>query len=281
MNGSSDQARRRELSGFLKSRRAKLRPQDVGFPAAGPRRAPGLRREEVAALAGISVNWYTLLETGRNDTISSHALLSVARALRLDHDERLYLAALARVPISPDDLRERLPPASLRNLIDNVHHTPTVIWNRRRDALAWNALFGKIFDYAHEPSDNSWHNNGIWRIFNDPSRRRFWIDWPAAARRAVAALRWQFSHEPELVNELIEALRNGPEFDRFWTEVDGIADWMHDPQAQLSIAIADERVLRFCSVTLAPPESGVYLVQFYTPADDATVRIASDLEQNT
>jgi transcriptional regulator with XRE-family HTH domain len=257
------------------SRRAKLKPEDVGLPPGGRRRRTGgLRREEVATLAGLSVNWYTLFELGRNDHISAHALSSVARALHLSEDERRYLAALARVPIEHDDARDRLPPASVQFILSDLHSVPAVVWNRRRDALAWNRLFAILFDYS--ASSSRWERNGIWRIFNDPSRRHVWNDWSAAARRAIAALRWQFSLEPELVLELIEELRRGPEFTSWWAADDGVTDWMLDPEATVQVRHAD-RLLTFNTSTLAPPESGVYLVQFYTPADDATKRIVREI----
>ena len=275
MNHTPDEARRAELRAFLRGRRAKLRPEDVGLPAPGPRRrTTGLRREEVATLAGISTNWYTMLEMGRNDHISAQALASVARALRLSSDERRYLAALARVPFGRDDARELLPPANVQRILDDLRTVPAVVWNRRRDALAWNGLFASVFGFT--PGASAWERNGIWRIFNDPARRRRWPDWDAAARRAVAALRWQFSHEPQLVLELIDELRRGEEFAAWWAADDGVTDWMHEPEATVRVGYA-EGVLTFDAATLAPPESGVFLVQFYTPADDATARVVHEI----
>jgi len=269
VESTSDDERRQELSAFLKSRRARLRPDEVGLPATrGRRRAPGLRREEVAAIAGISVNWYTLFETGKNDSISAKAVADVARALQLSGRERQHLAALARVSLEPLDPLAAPPSAGIISVLDDLETTPAVVWNRRRDALAWNGLFGTIFDYS--ATSSAWKRNGVWRIFNDPSRRVVWPDWDGAARRACSALRWQFAREPELVKALMDELRTNADFQRHWAADDGVTDWMHEPLLPLVVGRADGELLRFLQSTLATPESGTHLVQFYTPADDAT-----------
>ena len=264
-----DDERRKELSAFLNSRRARLRPDDVGLPPSrGRRRTPGLRREELAAIAGMSVNWYTLFETGRNDSISAKAVADVARALQLSVRERQHLAALARVSLEPIDPLAAPPSAGIIAVLDDLHATPAVVWNRRRDALAWNHLFGAIFDYS--ATSSPWRRNGVWRIFNDPSRRIVWPDWDGAARRACSALRWQFAREPELVIALLDELRSNADFQRHWAADDGVTDWMHEPQLPIVVGRADGEPLRFLQSTLATPESGMHLVQFYTPTDAQT-----------
>jgi len=267
-----DDERRQELTAFLRSRRARLQPNEVGLPARhGRRRTPGLRREEVAAIAGMSVNWYTLFETGKNDSISAKAVADVARALQLSVRERQHLAALARVVLEPLDPLAAPPSAGIIAVLEDLSTTPAVVWNRRRDALAWNRLFGTLFDYS--ASSSTWKRNGVWRIFNDPSRQILWPDWDGAARRACSALRWQFAREPELVKALIDEQRSDVEFQRHWAADDGVTDWMHEPQLPLVIGRAEGEPMRFLQSTLATPESGMHLVQFYTPADDVT-RIA-------
>jgi transcriptional regulator with XRE-family HTH domain len=264
-----DDARRTELRTFLRSRRARLRPEDVGLPQGGPRRrASGLRREEVAALAGLSVTWYTLLENGRNDRISPDAIASVARALRLDADERAYLAALARVPPAPEATADAVPIANLRALIDDLAGTPAVVWNRRRDALAWNALFAAVFEYAETSTPGD--RNGVRRIFLDPAGRRRWPEWDAAAKRAVAGLKWQFSHEPELVHELIAELRSDPVFVAYWDAGTSVHDWMTDNEGTVRVVTAGGASLLFRPTSLAPPDSSRDHVQVIAPADAAT-----------
>ena len=278
MELTHDDERRLELRAFLKSRRARLRPDDVGLPPSrGRRRAPGLRREEVAAIAGMSVNWYTLFETGRNDSISAKAVADVARALQLSTRERQHLAALARVSLEPLDPLAAPPPAGIIAVLDDLRATPAVVWNRRRDALAWNALFGSLFNYT--ATGPAWSRNGVWRIFNDPSRRVLWPDWDGAARRACSALRWQFAREPELVIALLDDLRANSEFQRHWAADDGVTDWMHEPQLPIVVGVATGEPLRFLQSTLATPESGLHLVQFYTPADGPTEAAVRRLAQ--
>jgi transcriptional regulator with XRE-family HTH domain len=267
-----DEARRTELRTFLRTRRARLRPEDVGLPHGGPRRrATGLRREEVAALAGLSVTWYTLFENGRNDRISVDAIAHVAKALKLDPDERQYLAALARVPLVADEPAGEDLPERMRAILDDLAHTPAVVWNRRRDALAWNPLFADVFEYR--AAGSRWERNGVWRIFLDPDRTRRWPEWNAAAQRAVAGLRWQFSHEPELVHELIAELRRDSAFREAWETGTSVHDWMSGSDGIIHVVARDGTSLHFRQTTLAPPDAGRYLVQFFTPADDAT-RIA-------
>ncbi len=258
--------RRSQLSKFLRNRRARLRPEDVGLPAGGSRRRTiGLRREEVAILAGISVTWYTLFESGQNESIAPATLLSVARALRLNVAERTFLAALARVPLADPSVDIQVPPTRLIAFLQELECRPAVIWNRRRDAVAWNAVSEAAFGYSM--TSPIWHRNGIWRIFNHPNRHQIWGDWTSAAQRGTSALRWQFSHQPEIVFELIVELRKNTQFTEFWERESDVTDWMHDPSRDLEIRLPDQRVFRLEPITLGPPESGAYIVQIYQKID--------------
>src|SRR5258708_15634608 len=132
-----DQARRTELAGFLRSRRAALSPQDVGLPDGVRRRTPGLRREEVATLAEVGVTWYTFLEQGRPIKMSADALQRVGDALRLGPDEIRHLFLLAdRPPPSPPQ-DERVPD-SVAVLLEELVESPTWLVNPRYDIVGWN-----------------------------------------------------------------------------------------------------------------------------------------------
>lgn len=259
------------LRAFLRDRRSRLQPHDVGLERGGRRRSPGLRREEVAILAGMSVNWYAQLETGHNDAISPAALDSVARALKLSERERLYLGALAHVPLPAARQSDPVSvPERLVAFLAEISDRPAVIWNRRRDAVAWNAMTASILHYSLDTP--AFHRNGWWRIFKHPNRRRIWDDWESAARRAVAALRWQFSREPEMVYDLLLDLRGDESFRDLWQGDSDVTDWMHEPSRDIAVQIPGRPPIQLEPITLTLPGSDAYLVQIYRRFDPDTAR---------
>src|SRR5881275_658631 len=126
--------RRHELANFLRSRRARITPEQVGLPLVGRRRTPGLRREEVAQLAGVGVTWYTWLEQGRAINASVQVLDAIARTLRLDRAEREHLYRLAGLPRVPDPAETCLP-AEVQSVLDALSPVPAVVYSGRYDAL--------------------------------------------------------------------------------------------------------------------------------------------------
>jgi transcriptional regulator with XRE-family HTH domain len=150
--------KRRELGHFLKSRRARLMPQDLGLPAFGKRRLPGLRREELAQLAGVSVDYYVRLEQGRAGQASQGVLDALARALELDDAERAHLYDLSRpARRKRRELRpERVRP-ELRRLVDALEGIPAMVIGRRMDVLAWNPLAAAlVVDWGALPRGETW-----------------------------------------------------------------------------------------------------------------------------
>jgi hypothetical protein len=222
-------------------------------------------------LSGLSVNWYTLLETGQNDAISPAALANVARALRLSEAERAYLAALARVPL-PEPARASPPdvPERLLAFLDELGDRPAVIWNRRRDAVAWNAMSASIFGYSWESP--LLHRNGWWRIFRHPNRHHIWADWDAAARRAVAALRWQFSREPDIVYDLLADLQSDASFRHHWQTDSDVTDWMHEPARDIEVQLPGRPPIHLEPITLMLPGSDAHLVQIHRHLDAGIAR---------
>jgi transcriptional regulator with XRE-family HTH domain len=268
--------RRALLRAFLRDRRSRLQPQDVGLTRGGHRRSPGLRREEVAILAGMSVNWYAQLETGANDTISPAALDSVARTLRLSEPERLYLGALTRVPLPAPRHSDSIPiPDRLLAFLEELKDRPAVIWNRCRDAVAWNAMTTSMFHYSFD--NPSFHRNGWWRIFKHPNRERIWADWESAAHRAVAALRWQFSRDPEAVYDLLLDLQQCNVFQELWQSDSAVTDWMLTPAPDVAVQIPNRPPLLLEPVTLLLPGSDEYMLQIHRRFDPETARILSDM----
>jgi transcriptional regulator with XRE-family HTH domain len=184
-----------ELGDFLKARRAQLTPEEVGLPAAGThRKVAGLRREEVAQLAAISVDYLTRLEQGRVQA-SASVLITLCRALRLDDDQHRYLYELAgKTPQSRRRPAQRARPA-MRRLLDQLTETPAVVLGHRLDILAWNAGAIALYtDFARIPA---LRRNYVRLMFTDPAFRALHADWEHDARTVVASLRMEAARYPD------------------------------------------------------------------------------------
>ncbi|MGF1425961.1 helix-turn-helix transcriptional regulator [Kitasatospora sp. LaBMicrA B282] len=157
------QARRTELAAFLKACRARVTPEDVGLPPGLRRRTPGLRREEVAQLAGVGVTWYTWLEQGRPINASEQVLAAVARALLLDEVERAHLLRLAGLP-TPDQEGSLCPTVdpAMQAILDGLTPMPAAISNRRYDVLAFNTAYDALFPGATRTTAPHGRRNSIW-----------------------------------------------------------------------------------------------------------------------
>ncbi len=206
--------RRSELSDFLRTRRAKIVPSDVGLVDGARRRTPGLRREEVALLANIGATWYTRLEQGQPINVSAEVLDGIARALRLTSEERRHLhllAGMAPTVVVPDE--ERVSEL-VRRVLDGLDPLPAYVRGRRWDILAWNASADALADFA---SATGPARNIVWRLFRDPNSRCRYGDPECTMRRAVAQFRAvaaKYPNDPGFV-ELIDDLRtNSAEFRR-------------------------------------------------------------------
>lgn len=213
-----------ELKEFLRSRRARLDPLDVDVDTrAGARRVPGLRREEVALLAGVSPDYYSRLEQGRAVHASDEVLDAVARALRLDPTERAYLLQIARAPRrarrrSPARVQRVRP--GVRRLLETLGGTvPAFVFGRRMDVLGTNRLARALLtDFeALPPRDR----NMLRYIFLDESTRELYADWETVARENVNILRLDAGRHPDdpLLAELVGELAvTSPEFRRWWAD---------------------------------------------------------------
>ncbi|MFE4369733.1 helix-turn-helix transcriptional regulator [Streptomyces sp. NPDC056835] len=212
-----------ELREFLRSRRARMTPEEAGLPPQpGSRRVPGLRREEVAQLAGVSVDYYVRLERGRDINASENVLDAVARALRLDDTERGHLFALARPTRAP---RRPMPPQRVRpglyRLLDTLTEIPAVVLGRRMDVLATNRLARALFtDFDALPHRE---RNMVRYLFLDASARELYADWAASARSTVASLRLyagRHPDDPHLAELIGELSHRDPDFRRWWADQD-------------------------------------------------------------
>jgi transcriptional regulator with XRE-family HTH domain len=207
-----------ELGDFLKARRAQLKPQEVGLPDGGSaRKVAGLRREEVAQLAAISVDYLTRLEQGRVQA-SVAVLVTLARALRLDDDQQTYLYELVgKTPIRPRRRpAQKLRPA-MRRLLNQLTETPAIVFGRRFDILAWNALAAALYaDFAQIPANRC---NYVRLLFTDPGFRALHAHWEHDASTVVAALRMEAAKDPddpELALLVGELAVQDPDFRTWW-----------------------------------------------------------------
>ncbi|MDF3140641.1 MULTISPECIES: helix-turn-helix transcriptional regulator [unclassified Streptomyces] len=211
--------RRSELREFLRSRRARLRPEDVGLPSYGRRRVPGLRREELAQLAGVSYAYYARLEQGHGETMSADVLDAVAHALSLSEEEREHLVRLAQ-PERQGTPQAAPPPQRLRpsvqHLLDGLG-VPAYVVSRRLDILGWNRLAATVFgDWAQLMPEE---RNIVRLIFLSPETRDRFADPERTALTAVGALRMNAGKSPEdsYLSSLFEELsQKSEEFRRLW-----------------------------------------------------------------
>src|SRR3954465_3048661 len=208
-----------DIAEFLTSRRAKVTPEQVGLPTYGPRRVKGLRREEVASLAGVSVEYYKRLECGNAAGVSEAVLEALARALQLDDAERAHLHDLARAanPVAPN---LRRPTRRVRPVVQRIVDAmpaPAIVRNSRVDYLSANALgralYAPVFDSREQPA------NSARFAFLDPAAHGFYVDWEGASKDLVAHLRSEAGRNPydrELSNLVGELSTRSPEFRSWW-----------------------------------------------------------------
>lgn len=214
-----------ELRDFLVSRRARLTPQDAGVePFGGARRVPGLRREEVAFLAGVSIDYYTRFERGRVQNVSDEVLDAVARALRLDEVEQDHLRNLARARRSnktrPGRAMPTRVPAGLQAVLDSIT-APAFVQNGRMDFLAANELGWALYPFADNTGDRPFNVSRF--QFLDPRAPDFYRDYDLAVRNNVAMLRASAGknpHEPGLVRLVGELSTQSELFRSLWAEQD-------------------------------------------------------------
>ncbi|GGM14460.1 helix-turn-helix transcriptional regulator [Promicromonospora citrea] len=206
------------LGGYLRGRRDQLAPEALGLPASGRRRVPGLRREEVAMLAGVSVDYYVRLEQGREVSPSPQVLDALGEVLRLDQDgrEHLYrLAGLSPRPAAPAPVEE--VDASLVELLLTWRDSPAIVFGRAYDVLAANPLGEALF------GGFAVSRNLVRRTFLDPAARSFYPDWPDVAENTVAGLRLADGRTPgdPAIRALVDELRvKSPEFAALWERND-------------------------------------------------------------
>jgi transcriptional regulator with XRE-family HTH domain len=273
---------RAEVKAFLSSRRAKITPEQAGLHSYNRnRRVPGLRRSEVADLAGVSVEYYSQLERGNLSGVSDSVLDALARALQLDEAERAHLGDLARTA-GPAARTRRKPPAqqvrpSVQRILDGMTEVPAFVHNGRLDVLAANplaqALFAPVFADPARPVNHARFN------FLNPRARDFWPDWERAADDSVAMLRTEAGRDPydeALIDLVGELCTRSDDFRVRWAAHDvrlhrtGLKHFHHPVVGELHLSY---------EVMELPADPGLSLIVFSaeagSPDDDALKLLAS------
>jgi transcriptional regulator with XRE-family HTH domain len=265
---------RDELAKFLRTKREALSVTAAGLRKTARRRTPGLRREEVADLAGVSVTWYTWLEQGRDIQCSTALLTRLAKALRLSRTDSDYLFRLAgHSPPARPARSEGIEP-EIQAVLDGYTAGPALLTGPRLDVLAFNNLADAVFRFDDFPGP--FQRNHLWRAFMDPQRRHFYVDWELMMSRAVAALRAHYAMRigNEDFETMIAALReHSPDFARMWEE----RRTMPLDSIQVRLATQDFGALTFISTRFTVSILADHVAFFLSPADDATTRAMRSL----
>ncbi|MGI5288910.1 helix-turn-helix transcriptional regulator [Nonomuraea polychroma] len=271
---------RDQLAEFLRSRRARVTPAEVGLPNGERRRTPGLRRQEIAQLAGMSIDYYIRLEQGRGPHPSRQVLNALARALMLTQDERAYLFDLAGQPLEAPSIREDVP-GSVLHLLAFLEEVPTYVLNARYDILAWNPMANVLMgDLDSRPPED---RNVIRWVFmspdiaehlNDEEKSRF-------ARASVADLRAALGRHPEdrkLRALVAEMLALSPEFAEMWSRHE--VEIRREQRKRMTHPIVGV-IDAICQVMPVPDRDDLRLVLYTTEPGSPSHQALRELRQLT
>jgi transcriptional regulator with XRE-family HTH domain len=270
-----------EMRDFLVSRRAKITPEQAGLPVyGGNRRVTGLRREEVALLAGVSIDYYTRLERGRAHGVSASVLEGIARALHLDEAERAHLFDLVRAAAAPQaprrPARQQVRPG-VRRILDSMTSAPAYVRNARMDILAANrlgvALFAPILNSPAQPANNARF------LFLDPAAPAFYPEWERQAQDVVAMLRTEAGGNPhdKALSNLIGELSTRSEHFRTWWAAHNVR-FHRTGSKRFHHPVVGDLTLTFEALDLAADAGlriSAYTAEPGTPADDALKLLAT------
>ena len=259
--------RRAELGKFLKARRARLSPGDFGTPPGSRRRTPGLRREEVALLAGVGVTWYTWLEQGRQINASTQVLDAVARTLRLDRAEREHLYRLAEATPLRTACTRLAVPDTIREIVHSLEPLPASLVNSRFDVLLSNSASEELFWEWHTMP--CIHQNTLWCCITEPSARGKFLEYDKQVRYMVARLRSAYGRhvgDPAWEEDIRRLAGMSREFAELWARHD-----VADPEPRtLTYLHPSAGLLRLAVSELDVPDLPEARIVVYTPRDDET-----------
>lgn len=270
MNGGSPH--RRELAEFLRARREAIRPEQVGLPSSRGRRTPGLRREEVALLAGVSVTWYTWLEQGRRINASHDVLLAIGRALRLDDAGQDHLLALTE-PGTADVEAPTEAPSALVRLLDSLMPAPAYVLGPRWEFVAWNTAQARLYPRIEELDPP--RRNLMWVLFADPDIRDLIIDWDIHSRQALAEFRSATSairHDTTMVGFIDLLCEESPEFAAWWPEHD--VSGFETRLRRFQHPAAGELTFEYQQLTPVEWPNLRVVAQLSVPGDDSAQRLS-------
>jgi transcriptional regulator with XRE-family HTH domain len=259
--------RREELGKFLKARRAKLSPEDFGMPAGPRRRTPGLRREEVALLAGVGVTWYTWLEQGRQINASTQVLDAIARTLRLDRAERWHLYRLSEAMPTNAGTGQCAVPEAIKEVVRSLDPLPAVVTSGRFDILESNAAYDDLFrDWHALPCV---HRNSLWCCITEPTARAKFPQYEAEVRYLVARMRAAYARhvgDPDWEEDIRRLSCLSSEFATLWALHE-----VAEPEPRLRTFIHPVAgPLTFTVSELEVPATPPARLIVYTPADEQT-----------
>ncbi|WCK55226.1 helix-turn-helix transcriptional regulator [Aneurinibacillus sp. Ricciae_BoGa-3] len=267
------QTRYEALSAFLKSKRANINPQSVGLPMGTRRRTPGLRREEVAQIAGVSTTWYTWLEQGRDIQVSSSVLESIAAALQLNNDERKYLFDLSfevNPNVSELEVQQIKISSSLEKILSELKHCPTIITDRHFQIVGWNRASAHVFLNFEQIS---WeHRNLIRLVFTRKELRTLAVNWEHFVKGFLAIFRAYYGQYvgDEWYNRFLEEMTDlHPEFQSLWQESQvSIA-----PEVQIEFRHAKAGKMLFNLTSLQVQGDMDLRCSVYTPVEESSTEL--------
>ena len=265
-----DLVQRAELGAFLRARREATDPASVGVEPGPRRRTPGLRREELAQLSGLSVTWYTWLEQARDITVSRQVVNSLARALRLGPSERTHLFTLAGLALPAERSRPHPVDPLVRRLVDDLLPKPAYVLNPWWDLLAYNEAYAHLLGgLDHRPEGE---RNILWLTFTESRGTGLFVDWAGEARSLVGQLRAHLAQYPDDSRgaELLDLMRAAdPRFVELWNE-HGVAGFT-SARKQLIHPELGRLNLDYSKLVVAGDDQQSLIVFF--PADDTTERV--------
>ncbi|MHA6764347.1 helix-turn-helix transcriptional regulator [Streptacidiphilus sp. PAMC 29251] len=265
-------ARRTELAAFLRSRRARITPEELGLPPGPRRRTPGLRREEVALHAGVGVTWYTWLEQGRPINASPQVLDAIGRTLRLDRPELSHLYRLAEVPAAPDPTPCTVLDPAVRAVLDDFATLPACVVNSRLDVLALNLPYAALWPRSVQDGPDKQAgpgNNLLWLSFTVPACCSSLVDRAQELPLLVAAFRAEYGRhlgQPDWERLVAELSAASPEFAAMWETQDVGAHgsrtktYQHPAVGRLSVLVSHFDIISAPDLRM----------QVYSPADEVS-----------
>lgn len=281
----NNQTRLEALSAFLKSKRANIQPQSVGFPIGTRRRTPGLRREEVAQLAGVSITWYTWLEQGRDIKVSSSVLDSIAMALQLNNDERRYLYDLAlevNTSVAQQEVLQTKIPTSLEKILTELKYCPTLITDRHFQIVGWNRAAAHVFlDFEQIPTEQ---RNLIRLVFARKELRALAVNWEHFVKGFLAIFRAYYGQYvgDEWYNLFLDEMMSlYPEFQSLWQE----NQVSMAPEVQIEFRHAKAGKMLYNLTSLQVQGNDALWCSVYTPVEEssteAKLKHLMEMSENT